>query len=94
MHQTFSKLDFFQPQFPKQLIRSIIKLRQTGSIVGIAFRNANDHTLAGSGEEDAVGVELVGATFGDVDVLPTVGSEIEVLPAVAVGIVAEVTIPN
>ena len=87
-------LNLHQSQLLKQLIRPIIKLRQPGSIVGVALGDADDHALAGAGEEDAVGVELVGATFGDVDVLPAVGAEVEVLPAVAVGIVAEVAVPD
>ena len=87
-------LNLHQSQLPKQLIRPIIKLWQPGSIIGITLRDADDHALAGASKEDAVGVELVGAAFGDVDVLPTVGAEVEVLPAVAVGIVAEVAIPD
>ena len=50
--------------------------------------------MAGAGKEDAVGIELVGATFGDVDVLPTVGAEVKMLLAVVVGIVAEVAVPD
>ena len=50
--------------------------------------------MAGAGEEDAVGVELVCSAFCNVDVLPTVGAEVEMLPAVAVGIVAKVAVPD
>ena len=87
-------LNLHQSQLPKQLIRPIIKLRQPCSIIKISFGDTDDHALAGTGEEDAVGVELVGTAFGDVDVLPAVGAEVEVLPAVAVGIVAEVAVPD
>ena len=87
-------LDLLDSQPLKQLIRPIVKLRQTRSVVRITFGDANDHALAGAGEEDTVGVKLVGAAFGNVDVLPTVGAEIEVLPAMAMEIIAEVAIPN
>lgn len=87
-------LKLFQLQPLKILICRVIELRVASGVVGVAFRDADDHALAGTGEEDAVGVELVGAAFGLVDVLPTVAAEVEVLPAVVFGVVAEVAVPD
>ena len=87
-------LDLLQSQPLKIIIRRIIELRQAGGVVRVAFGDADDHALTGSGEENTVGIELVGTTFRLVDVLPAVAAEVEMLPAVTLGVIAEIAVPD
>ena len=86
-------LYFRQSQLSKILVCRIIEFRETSSVFRIAFRDADNHALAGASEKNAICIELIGTTFSNVDILPAVTSEIEMLPAIVLRIIAEAQLP-
>ena len=58
------------------------------------MRDNDHHALASAGEEDAIGVDVVGLTLGLLDALPAAAAEGVLVPRGVGAAVAEVGIPG
>ena len=89
-----SDSNLLQPKSLEILVRGVVKLREAGGVVGVAFRDADDHALARTSEKHSICIQLIRTAFCNVDVLPAIAPKVEVLPAVVGGVVTEVPVPN
>ncbi len=72
----------------------IVELGLTRVIGICAVGDNDDHALAGAGEQDAVGIHMIGLALGLVDALPSAATKSPLIPTAVGGATSEVGIPG
>ena len=90
--RTVSASYLFNAYLFQVLICPVVKLRQTGGVIGITFGNAEHHALTRSRQKYAIRVDLIGFAFRRADILPLVSSKRIITPPRSLP--TQIAIPN